>query len=555
MGRKSGRKNSKHFAKANFLMLGKILLYFNTIKYLKFSQIFYRIFYFLYRPRITLIKDIVHSQGSGTWVNPISKKESFFSDSEFRFLNTTQKLNLDSDWRKIHINDLWTYNLHYFDGINRPNIGFEKSRKLINSWIKHNPPGESKGWDSYPISLRLVNWIKWAVANKHYDRFLNDSIASQGGWLSKRIEYHLSGNHLLANAKALIFLGLYFDGNEAKKWLRKGEAIYIEELEEQILDDGGHYERSPMYHAIILEDLLDIKNASNYWENKLDKELVKKIDSVIKKMVAWLDSMTHPDGEVSFFNDSAMSISPSINDILGYIERLGFTYESILGFSHLQDSGYISVNSENFHAILDVGELGPNHQPGHAHADTLSFELSLFEKRFIVNSGTSTYSNDDRRSFERSTSAHNTVEINGMNSSQVWKSFRVGKRALPYILSISDSMPVTIRAKHDGYRSIFQSPEHQREWIIENHSLQVNDFIIGNKIRAISRIYFHPEIQIDTDGIFKIPSGGICKLTTSVENYKIIESKWSPCFGKLEKNLCIEFLLREGKNSIIFNWD
>ena len=124
-----------------------------------------------------------------------------------------------------------------------------------------------------------------------------------------------------------------------------------------------------------------------------------------------------------------------------------------------------SVNSENFHAILDVGELGPNHQPGHAHADTLSFELSLFEKRFIVNSGTSTYSNDDRRSFERSTSAHNTVEINGMNSSQVWKSFRVGKRALPYILSISDSMPVTIRAKHDGYRSIFQSPEHQREWI------------------------------------------------------------------------------------------
>ena len=100
-----------------------------------------------------------------------------------------------------------------------------------------------------------------------------------------------------------------------------------------------------------------------------------------------------------------------------------------------------------------------------------------------------------------------------------------------------------------------QSPQIQREWVIGSHSLQVNDFITGNNAKAISRIYLHPEITLETDGVFKISSEGICKLTTSIENYKIIDSHWSPYFGKLENNLCIEFHLREGKNSIIFSWD
>ena len=147
------------------------------------------------------------------------------------------------------------------------------------------------------------------------------------------------------------------------------------------------------------------------------------------------------------------------------------------------------------------------------------------------------------------------MEINGLNSSEVWKSFRVGKRASPCILSISDSNPISIIAKHDGYRSKVQSLEHQREWIINNHSLQINDYIAGNEISAISRIYLHPEILMDTNDVFKIPSGEICKLTTSFESYNIIETQWSPSFGRLEKNLCIEFFLQEGRNSILFNWD
>ena len=79
-------------------------------------------------------------------------------------------------------------------------------------------------------------------------------------FLRKRLEIHLLGNHLFANAKALVFAGLYFTGNEADEWLGKGLAILEREVPEQVLRDGGHFERSPMHHGIILEDLLDLLN-------------------------------------------------------------------------------------------------------------------------------------------------------------------------------------------------------------------------------------------------------------------------------------------------------
>lgn len=536
-------------------MFKKISLYLNTIKFLKFSQIFYRIFYLFYRPLINENIRLKTNLNTKNWVTPVFKKKSILSKDEFRFLNITKKLNLDSDWTEHHENDLWTYNLHYFDGLIRENSNFDRNLYLIHSWIQKNHVNASKGWDSYPTSLRLVNWIKWMIENEYQeDPLILESIIKQGQWLSKKKEYHLSGNHLLANAKALIFLGLSFEGSLANHWLKEGESIYLDELEEQILDDGGHYERSPMYHSIILEDMLDIFNASNYWQDKLDPSLRKKIVIKINDMTQWLYFMTHPDGEVAYFNDSVVEISSPLKQIIDYSQRLGIDVELQSGFFHLEHSGYLGLSSKNIHAIMDIAPVGPDHQSGHGHADTLSFELSLFDQRFLVNSGVSTYEQSDRRDFERSTKSHNTVEINQCNSSQTWKSFRMGNRALPEILDISKSFPITIKAKHDGYRHLEGSPEHQREWIINEDSLSIEDTITGKENNAISRIYFHPDISIDDDQNFHLPTGQICNFSTSIKSYKINEAEWSRGFGILEKSICIEFELIEGKNLITFKW-
>src|SRR5262249_6854070 len=131
-------------------------------------------------------------------------------------------------------------------------------RDLIKRWIAENPPGAGNGWEPYPISLRVVNWIAWSLAGGKLDEVACDSLATQVRVLGASLEYHLLGNHLLANAKALVFAGCYFTGPEAEAWLTAGLSLLQRELAEQILADGGHFERSPMYHAIILEDVLDL---------------------------------------------------------------------------------------------------------------------------------------------------------------------------------------------------------------------------------------------------------------------------------------------------------
>src|SRR5207237_3863965 len=77
--------------------------------------------------------------------------------------------------------------------------------------------------------------------------------------LEARLETHLLANHLMKNIKALMFAGALLGAPESSRWWAKGEKLLKRELAEQILADGGHFERSPMYHAEALEDLLDIR--------------------------------------------------------------------------------------------------------------------------------------------------------------------------------------------------------------------------------------------------------------------------------------------------------
>ena len=118
-------------------------------------------------------------------------------------------------------------------------------------------------------------------------------------------------NHLIANAKALIFSGVFFSCKEATKFSRQGEKILKKQIKEQILDDGGHFERSPMYHSIILEDLMDIIELNRLFPNCIDKTLLKEIENTIHKQILWLNSMLHPDKEIAFFNDSSIGIAQS----------------------------------------------------------------------------------------------------------------------------------------------------------------------------------------------------------------------------------------------------
>jgi uncharacterized heparinase superfamily protein len=435
---------------------------------------------------------------------------------QFRFLNRTGGLTGRDPWNAGEYDKLWLYNLHYFDDLNATGAP-ERAvwhRALICRWIAENPPGAGNGSEPYPTSLRIVNWIKWALAGNRLEPEWLHSLAIQTRWLARRVEWHLLGNHLLANAKALIVAGVFFHGQEAKRWLDAGLSILSGQIHEQILPDGGHFERSPMYHAIVLEDVLDLLNLGGAFPGVITDPELDALRDAVRRMRRWLAVMCHPDGDIAFFNDATFGIAPTLADIDAYADRLELPAPApdIGRVIHLVDSGYIRLSWGDCTVLIDAGSLGPAYLPGHAHAETLSFELSLDRERIIVNSGVSQYGSGSGRQNERGTAAHSTVQVNGENSSEVWGGFRVGRRARVHDLIIRQSDDdITISAHHDGYLWLVGRPIHWREWKLCDGVLRIHDRIVGNS-RYRSAVYFHLAPGIKVASVEDFKSG---KLTTS----------------------------------------
>jgi uncharacterized heparinase superfamily protein len=494
-----------------------ILSYWHTVRYLKYSQISGRIWRKFKRINVARSPASKLRELSGSWVEPAKQSQRMFAENAFTFLNVSHDINIVNDWNNEQWDKLWLYNLHYFDDLT--SIDAEKRvewhQSLIQRWIDENPVGTGNGWEPYPSSLRNVNWIKWALAGKKSGSRLEDewlnSLTIQVRFLSNNLETHILGNHLFANAKALLFAGLFFSGKEADGWYQLGKEVVEKELPEQVLKDGGNFELSTMYHCIFLEDLLDIVNIHRAYK----RELPTGVEEHIPKMTLWLNTMTHPDGKISFFNDSAFGIAPSADEITNYIDRIsGLTLDKIIHINSenhvhtvqsvkdvlidLPDSGYSRVEMGEAVALIDRAVVGADYMPGHAHADTLSFELSLFGQRVIVNSGTSVYGTGKQRQIERGTAAHATVVVDGENSSEVWGGFRVARRAKVFNRAQSEKVGVVhLSACHNGYKRLAGKPIHCREWLLEEGMITIQDKISGRGSHEVMSVLpLHPDVKV-----------------------------------------------------------
>jgi len=424
------------------------------------------------------------------------------SELEFTFLNETHTVQSASDWNHPQREKLWLYNLHYFDDLTATDAERRSGwhRALIQRWIEENPPATGNGWEPYPTSLRIVNWIKWGLAGNRLEADWLDSLAGQATWLEQNLETHLLGNHLFANAKALIFAGLFLQGEEAERWYKIGRTLVERELPEQVLKDGGNFELSTMYHLIFLEDLLDLENIHFAFRC----ELPDAISEAIPLMMQWMKQMCHPDGEIAFFNDAALGVTPSVSEIEEYGERLGFSVIdgglSEAGFVDLPYSGYSRIEVVDAIAIVDRAAVGPDYLPGHAHADTLSYELSLFGQRVIVNSGTSVYGVGAQRQLERGTSKHSTVIVDGENSSEIWGGFRVARRARVLTRdSVEQDGKWVLSGSHDGYRRLSGKPVHHREWSISQRQMVIRDRISGQGVHHVAAVFpIHPKVSVNS---------------------------------------------------------
>ncbi len=473
---------------------------------------------------------------------------------EFVFLNQRRSFLLPSiDWRASAEPKLWRYNLHYFDYLHWPGLDGAAKRGLIDSWIAGNPLGSEDAWEPYPLSLRLVNWIKFIGSEGQCfdlpEHWL-DSLALQLAWQSGNVEDHLLANHLLVNGKALVFGGLFLDGDQASRCLKQGMGIMVAEADEQFLGDGGHFERSFQYHCLVLCDYLDVLNVVLANPEFVDVDDLARLQASAERGLRFLRHTLHADDRIPLFNDSAFGIAPEPLELIDYGERVLGLDVDVPAKPHriaAPDTGYYGYRNEGDSFLIDCGAVGPNYQPGHAHCDNLSYELCVDGRRVVVDSGVYEYEPGEMRHYVRSTAAHNTVRVDRAEQSEIWAAFRVARRAYPVdpVLSDIEDGLLFFEGRHTGYRRLRGKVDHRRRVRMELVGRwSVTDTVSGRgSHRVESFIHLHPDVEVAVTGDreYSLTLGGT-QLRLRIESPVTLrqESGWyCPEFGIRHPNTVV----------------
>jgi uncharacterized heparinase superfamily protein len=536
--------------------------YLHTVRHLRPVQVANRVWRRLYRPPLDRRPAPALRARPRGWAAPVANAPTLVAPTRVRMLNVERSCATAADWLAADAALLWRYHLHYFDDLAAREAAVREPwhRALLERWVAENPPGAAIAWDPYPTSRRIVNWIKWTLVGRQLAPACFASLAVQLRWLAGRLEYHLLGNHLVANAKALAFGGAFFTGAEADAWAQRARQLLASELEAQVLADGGHFERSPMYHAVVLEDLLDVLNLYQAYGETVPPAW----GETAVHMLRWLAAMTHADGEIALFNDAAFGQAPTLAELEAYAARIGLGVRLAASrppsLARLAESGYWRASVGDAELYCDCAPIGPDHQPGHAHADTLSFELDLGGRRVFVNSGTSEYGSGPERLRQRGTAAHNTVVVDAADSSEVWGGFRVARRAR--VIESDGQVTaegVFVTGGHDGYRRLPGRNLHRRSWSLRDGSLLIDDEITGRKRSAVAWLHVHPDVAVSRSAdaaLLLTWQGGTARVGfEGADAVTIAPGTWHPRFGVAVPNASVAASFAGARLRTRVEWD
>ena len=413
-----------------------------------------------------------------------------------------------ADWELKGAPLLWRFHLYYWDwawslaGDQAEPPARPLFTKIWTSWHSSVAPGRGPAWHPYPAALRAWSFCglyQPLVAGSSLAGPFLAELATQAGFLRRNLETDVGGNHLIKNLKALAGLGVFFADDALVRWaLTRLE----EQIRVQVLPDGGHYERAPAYHCQVLADLIDVTGLLRAAGHPGSQALAAAIDA----MRGWLGSVLAPSGDVPLLNDGFPVGRPLVAAIAAGPPPPG-------PLTVLPDTGLARIASGGWQVLADIGPPCPPELPAHAHADSLSCVAYLDGEPLLIDSGTSTYAPGAARDRERSTAAHNTVEVDGRDSTEVWGAFRAGRRArVSAVLARDDGSAITVEAAHDGYRFLPGRPVHHRRWSVAGQELRVEDTVTGQgRHRLALRWHLPPGTGL------RLTSGGAIATSTAGE--------------------------------------
>ncbi|MFN2470693.1 MAG: heparinase II/III family protein [Gaiellaceae bacterium] len=407
-----------------------------------------------------------------------------------------------ADWEASDLERVRRFHLHYGEEIlgcarsSEPAL-LDVARRALASWIERNPPARGDAWHPYTVSTRVGNWIAaLALEPALGGSEVNESLWRQLAYLERNVEHDILGNHLIRNARALILGGLAFD---QQRLVRRGIALLEGELPEQILADGGHYERSPVYHAIVLRDLLEVRAAAG----------LDTLDATIDRMLQFAAATTRPDGVPALFNDGTRELAPDL--------RMLHPPQND-GLAIFAETGYAVLRTGSVWLALDCGPPAPHFLPPHAHADALSFQLWVDGRPVVVDPGTPTYEPGPLRNRCRSTSSHATVTVDARDQFLLWGAFRAGRLPRVKLMDVSGTASSgTVVAAAWKFEPL-PGLRHERRISWNADCIDVDDQLTGRERRLLeSRLPLPPGTSPDSvpveprDGDHHVESGEVAE--------------------------------------------
>jgi len=443
------------------------------------------------------------------------------------------------DWRLESIPDrplLLAFHLHSMEWVE--GLDDDAFEGVVLDWIAQTEAVVARelrcAWHPFVISLRAVVWMQQAARRRRrlaaaFLGVLERSVAAQIRALESDLELDLGGNHLLKNVKALLWAGAYFDGPEADRWTRRGVAMLANELSEQMLLDGMHFERSPAYHVQVVADLVECRSVL------APSPLRARLDEILACAAQVVADLEHPDGAPSLFNDGGLHMAYSPREVLDAVERaLGTKFEPRPVFA-LESAGYYGARRGKDYVLVDCGAIGPDHLPAHGHADALAFEWTVAGERLVVDAGVYEYQPGAMRDLARSTKSHNTVTLDDHDSIEFWSSFRVGRRCRVKRTRLQVRTDgFVLEGTHDGFAHLAGEPIHRRLFHAKPGEIRIQDRIEGGAGQiARARLLLHPDCRVttDKDGVVTIRRGRASARVVAETPIEITEAWWFPDFG------------------------
>ena len=406
----------------------------------------------------------------------------------------------------------WAASLHGFGWLRHLRaadsaITRANARALVDEWITLNSAHDSVAWRPEVIARRVISWLSQAPLvldesdARFYRHFLR-SLTRQVRHLRHAVGDARDGVPRLQVVTALLIAALCMAGQQ--RHVRSATKRFLDELQRQILPDGGHISRNSGALLDIMIDLLPLRTLFASRNIQPPQPLLNAID----RMMPMLRFFRHGDGNFALFNGMGPTPTDRLTTVLAYDDARGAPLSSA------PHSGYQRIEANGTLVLMDTGRPPPMTVSQDAHAGCLSFELSIRQQRIVVNCGLPTIGRDTWRQAARATAAHATVTFNDTSSCRFIESGAVKHmmHGIPMVggprdVQVAREQPAggtVLRTSHDGYAEPFNVVHHRAIMLAsDGQKLDGEDTFVPAKGETLPagrdqfavRFHLHPSVK------------------------------------------------------------